>query len=288
MKMRKKLGIVLVIGLVLIYLMAINVFGYSYTTSLVPDKTSVAKGDSVVVTIKLSGIDAGNGLFNFSAVLNYDTEVFEEVTQASFEASQDNGWTVSYDQSTKKMLFENTRLVTTEQNIGTITLRAKSEVSASSATIGLTEITASNDADSIPGTDISTTVQISDVSSGGGLNPGQNTTNTPGNSLTTNGLNTTNDAPADGNFINEIGDAHYFFKPYHVARSQNKNAKSYTQFLLMGMAPDQMFSTTMKEMFNTRKWLKMFGGFGAALLGVTVLSQFFFGKMKVPEGVKHD
>ena len=51
---------------------------------------------------------------NFSAVLNYDTEVFEEVTQASFEASQDNGWTVSYDQSTKKMLFENTRLVTTE------------------------------------------------------------------------------------------------------------------------------------------------------------------------------
>ena len=29
MKMRKKLGIVLVIGLVLIYLMAINVFGYS-------------------------------------------------------------------------------------------------------------------------------------------------------------------------------------------------------------------------------------------------------------------
>ncbi len=90
------------------------------------------------------------------------------------------------------------------------------------------------------------------------------------------------------NFINEIGDAHYFFKPYHVARSQNKNAKSYTQFLLMGMAPDQMFSTTMKEMFNTRKWLKMFGGFGAALLGVTVLSQFFFGKMKVPEGVKHD
>lgn len=204
MKMRKKLGIVLVIGLVLIYLMAINVFGYSYTTSLVPDKTSVAKGDSVVVTIKLSGIDAGNGLFNFSAVLNYDTEVFEEVTQASFEASQDNGWTVSYDQSTKKMLFENTRLVTTEQNIGTITLRAKSEVSASSATIGLTEITALNDADSIPGTDISTTVQISDVSSGGGLNPGQNTTNTPGNSLTTNGLNTTNDAPADGNFINEI------------------------------------------------------------------------------------
>ncbi len=43
MKMRKKLGIVLVIGLVLIYLMAINVFGYSYTTSLVPDKLQLQK-----------------------------------------------------------------------------------------------------------------------------------------------------------------------------------------------------------------------------------------------------
>ena len=89
-------------------------------------------------------------------------------------------------------------------------------------------------------------------------------------------------------FIKEIGNADYFFKPFHIVNSQNKNAKSYKQFLLMGMAPDQMFSTTMKEMFNTRKWLKMFGGFGAGLLGVTVLSQFFFGKMKAPEVKKHD
>ncbi len=89
-------------------------------------------------------------------------------------------------------------------------------------------------------------------------------------------------------FIKEIGNADYFFKPFHTVNSANKNTKSYRQFLLMGMAPDQMFSTTMKEMFNTRKWLKMFGGFGAGLLAVTVLSQFFFGKMKTPEDAKHD
>ena len=89
-------------------------------------------------------------------------------------------------------------------------------------------------------------------------------------------------------FIREIGDAEYFFKSFHIVNGQNKNAKSYKQFLLMGMAPDQMFSTTMKEMFNTKKWLKMFGGFGAGLLGITVLSQFFFGKMKAPEVKKND
>ena len=89
-------------------------------------------------------------------------------------------------------------------------------------------------------------------------------------------------------FIKEIGDADYFFKPNHTTRSVNKNAKSYQQFLVMGMAPDQMFSVTMKEMFNTKKWLKMFGGFGLGLLGITVLSQFFFGKMKVPKGQEND
>lgn len=89
-------------------------------------------------------------------------------------------------------------------------------------------------------------------------------------------------------FINEIGDAEYFFKPKHVTRSVNRNAKSYQQFLIMGMAPDQMFSVTMKEMFNTKKWLKLFGGFGLGLLAVTVLAQFFFGKMEVPKERKND
>ena len=32
-----------------------------------------------------------------------------------------------------------------------------------------------------------------------------------------------------------------------------------------------------------KKWIKIFGGFGAALLGVTILAQFLFGKMKTPE-----
>ncbi len=90
------------------------------------------------------------------------------------------------------------------------------------------------------------------------------------------------------NFIREIGDFDYFFKPFHVVNSHNKDTKSFRQFLLMGMAPDQMFSTTMKEMFNTRKWLKMFGGFGAGLLGVTVLIQFFFGKMEAAKGEVND
>lgn len=202
MNMRKKLGIVLLIGLALIYLMTSNVFGYSFTTSLTPDNTSVAKGGTVVITVNLSGIDAGRGLFNFSAVLNYDTEVFEEVASSNIVAATDGGWTGSYTPDTKSFLLENPNWVTTDQDIATITLRVKSDTTATSATVGLTEITASNESGEITGTDISTTIQITDGTGGGTLTP-ENTTN--GNQIAINTTNTTtNDVPADQNFINEI------------------------------------------------------------------------------------
>lgn len=85
-------------------------------------------------------------------------------------------------------------------------------------------------------------------------------------------------------FAHDLGDSEYFLKPYHLLHGHNNSVSSYTKFLRMGMAPDQMLHNVIKETFNTRKWLKMFGGFGIALLGVTVLSQFFFGKMKPVEG----
>ena len=87
-------------------------------------------------------------------------------------------------------------------------------------------------------------------------------------------------------FLDSLGGHEYFVKPYHKLGSGA--GTSYTKFLRVGMAPDQMLHGTVKEVFNTRQWLKTFGGVGAALLGVTVLAQFFFGKMKTPERVKND
>ena len=89
-------------------------------------------------------------------------------------------------------------------------------------------------------------------------------------------------------FAHEIGDASYFLKPNHVLYGAEDKVSSYKKFLRIGMAPDQMFSSVMRETFNTRKWLKMFGGFGAGLLACTILAQIFFGKMEQPREVKHD
>lgn len=88
------------------------------------------------------------------------------------------------------------------------------------------------------------------------------------------------------NILDYIGKDFYFAKPRHLAWGQVMPSSADKRYLLLGAAPDEMLSKIGKQAYNSRKWLKMFGGFGAGLLGVTVLSQFFFGKMKTPERIQ--
>ncbi len=79
--------------------------------------------------------------------------------------------------------------------------------------------------------------------------------------------------------LNKIGGEKYFAKPRHMVRPDS-HAGSELKFNLTGIAMDEFFYKAAQQTYNTNKWLKMFAGFGAGLLGVTVLTQFFFGKMK--------
>lgn len=87
--------------------------------------------------------------------------------------------------------------------------------------------------------------------------------------------------------LEKVGGEYYFPKPHHLIRARN-NTASDIKYQLTGMASNDYFFNAIQKSFNSKKWLKMYGGFGAGLLGVTVLSQFFFGKMKTPRQVKND
>ena len=85
--------------------------------------------------------------------------------------------------------------------------------------------------------------------------------------------------------LHQVGDLENFHTPNHVVHDNWSNcgrvyskATVRERSLCVGNALDELIFAPLKRSYNTRQWLKTFGGFGAGLLGFTVLSQFFFGR----------
>lgn len=85
------------------------------------------------------------------------------------------------------------------------------------------------------------------------------------------------------------GGDRYFMKPYHYADGKKIDSSCDFRFQLLGSSLDDMFTKLFSTKYNSKKWMGMFGTLGAALLGITVISQFFMGKMpsdKIKGGAK--
>lgn len=80
-----------------------------------------------------------------------------------------------------------------------------------------------------------------------------------------------------------LGGDQYFVKPNHIVGMAPYESSSLFRFLLTGSASDEMAYKYFNQKFNSGKWFSMFGKLGAALVGVTLVSQFFFGHMKNPK-----
>ena len=92
------------------------------------------------------------------------------------------------------------------------------------------------------------------------------------------------------NMIDYVANIENFMYPEHVMQVFKKNndnidkIRTYTSATpkirsnAAGTALDAVFTDVIKQKYNTTKWLKLFGGIGAGVFGVTILSQFFFGR----------
>lgn len=158
--MKKKLYVVFFMILMLINILAINVSALSFTTTMTPSNTKIEAGTEVVVSVKLSSLEVGeNGINIFTAVLGYDTDVFEVLTDTNIEGSND--WQTAYNSGTGKVTLTKTSYVKSDQEIMQITLKVKSDVAdGTKGSVELSNVIASTPDDEIGGSNVSTTITV--------------------------------------------------------------------------------------------------------------------------------
>lgn len=88
-----------------------------------------------------------------------------------------------------------------------------------------------------------------------------------------------------GMLLKDVGNASYFEYVYRVVNGSGSDATDNKIFNEVGAATDEVLYNYCRRASNTNKWIKMFATAGAALLGVTVLAQFFFGRMQTPKPI---
>lgn len=137
---------------IIITIISLAVTVNAFSVSMKLDSSSKLKaGEIVTVTLKISNIDAGDGIDAIVGTLNYDKDVFEEVTEDNFEGI--NKWNVNiYDMDSQIFTITRSSKVNMVSDVIKISLKVKDTISKDSATITLDEITASGGAVDVGGT----------------------------------------------------------------------------------------------------------------------------------------
>lgn len=217
MKVKKRFLIVILLIMFLVTsILSVNVSAadsnYSFTVTMTANNTKVEPGSEVLVAVKVSNLNAGdNGINGFSAILSYDTDLFEPLTESSVDGV--DGWKASYEKS-KVQLYKD-KYQKTDGEIMQISLKTKADVAVGTqGDIKLSTIKASNSVDEIGTKDVSTSITIGNGNDSGTvipinntptnnpipIQPNNNTTQTPVNIVPTNNSivrNTTTDNVVD-------------------------------------------------------------------------------------------
>lgn len=186
----KKLG---KISFILLSIMCITLSAYAFSCSMSLDtnKSEYKPGDDVVVDVKLTNIDAGDGVNALIATLEYDTN---SLTYVSMQGQ--NTWNPTYNAANGKVIMDRSVPVTTPETVLTINFKVK-EQSAKKPTITMKNISTSGGiaTGDIAVSNISKTITVNTPTP-----PANNTTNTNTNT-NTNTTPTNNTVPNTNTII---------------------------------------------------------------------------------------
>ena len=71
-----------------------------------------------------------------------------------------------------------------------------------------------------------------------------------------------------------------FARPGQKIAGVGTDALQKVQYSMLGKSGTELFMETASKKFNDKTWMRMFGGFLGVVVGVVLISQFFFGKVK--------
>ncbi len=202
-EMIRKIQIVFIIFAILITGMISNVFAaeeiYTCTLTVEPDKTQIKAGETVTLSVKVSDINAGNGIAIFNTIFEYDSNVFDLKAQAD----SNGNWTSTVLENSITFTKANYEATSENQEIGKIVLTAKDDATLGKQTVTLTKNEFS-DSKTFSVEDVSTTIEIVENTEepDNPEEPGDNENTTGGNNTNTpSGGNNTN-TPTGGNNTN--------------------------------------------------------------------------------------
>lgn len=133
MKNIKNISKVAVVTLIVLALFVSQAFALSATLTLEPNTKQVPLNGEFTVAVKANNITDEVGLTKVEAVLSYDENAIQPVTDANIQGA--NGWGIQYESATKKITasIRQGALKESGKEIFQITFKTKSSISSAAA-----------------------------------------------------------------------------------------------------------------------------------------------------------
>lgn len=133
MKNIKNISKVAIVTLIVLALFVSQVFALSATLTLEPNTKQVPLNGEFTVAVKANNITDEVGLTKVEAVLSYDENAIQPVTDANIQGA--NGWGIQYESATKKITasIRQGALKESGKEIFQITFKTKSSISSTTA-----------------------------------------------------------------------------------------------------------------------------------------------------------
>ena len=142
--MKKLKRLFILIALISILGMTNFVYASSFNFTTNASSTTLKPGDTVVIGLNISNIDAGeSGINTIEAVLEYDENVFEPVLSTNFAGLNNCSITCNDEEGENKGKFVAVIVqegITEDQVIGNLTLKVKSDVNVDSTNVTFSNI----------------------------------------------------------------------------------------------------------------------------------------------------